>query len=104
MVMEFTLNCPDKSGLITPAVVFVGFSFEGIKPTGTIGKEKKMNSKVYHIKRGIECNVCSLPAYPLSRFNLPVFQFRLTERILTVYIGPSLTAGNTACLKPDAER
>lgn len=66
-----------------------------------------MNSKVYHINRGIECNVCSLPAYPVNKFNLPVFQlfqFRLTERILTVYTGPSLSVCNTAYLKPDAER
>ncbi|VAW41689.1 hypothetical protein MNBD_DELTA04-593 [hydrothermal vent metagenome] len=64
-----------------------------------------MNSKVYHINRGFECNVCSLPAYPLSRYNLTMFQqFRLTKLILTVYISPPLSVCNSAYLKPDAER
>ena len=62
-----------------------------------------MNSKFYHINRGIKYTVCSLPAYPVNRFNLPGFQPFLTKRILTVYISHSLSACNTAYLKPEAE-
>lgn len=84
----------------------LNFHLRGLKTNRNDWKEKKVNSKVYHINRGVEYTVCFLPTCSFNKFNLSGFQSMQTERILTVYPGPSLSVCNTDndYLMPDAER